>query len=247
MSCPANTSYAKSDEGGGLEFFSKIQMHCEVCGATEGGDLDAREGYVEFDITWGPNTFDGAIAELSVGILGYAVFAVNECGERTGLALATVNALGVLDGAEPCCDLYKYWVTVRSILPQGQTYQTFMVVPLTSIGALDVGWTATVNDYYPTVGGPVPAGVMGATVGAPVGPRPAPAPPPAVAPAAPGAPSAPAPSAPSGTRAPPSVTRDVLQQVSTTTQKKAQADHANGLKAMTTLFALAVSRACLLH
>jgi len=243
MSCPANTSYAKTDEGGGLEFFSKIQMHCEVCGATEGGDLDAREGYVEVDITWGPNTFDGAIAELSVGILGYAVFAVNECGERTGLALATVNALGVLDGAEPCCDLYKYWVTVRSILPQGQTYQTFMVVPLTSIGALDVGWTASVNDYYPTVGGPVPAGVMGATVGAPVGPRPAPAPPPAVAPAPSDGPSvtqAPA------TRAP---SQDVLQKVSeaeaTTTKKKAEADHANGLKAMTTLFALAVSRACL--
>lgn len=232
MSCPANISYAKTDVGGGLEFASKIQMHCEVCGATEGGDLDAREGHIEVDIAWGPNTFDGAIAELSVGILGYGVFAVNECGERTGLALATVNALGVLDGAESCCDLYKYWVTVRSILPQGQTYQTYMVVPLTAIGALDVGWSATVNDYWPQVGGPVPAGVMAQTVGEVSGPRPAPAPAP-----------------PSTTKAPaPSTTEeDLLQKATTPKKKRAEADHANGLRGMTTLFVLAVTRACLLH
>jgi hypothetical protein len=41
----------------------------------------------------------------------------------------------------------------------------------------------------------------------------------------------------------------VLQKQSTeeASKKKAQADHANGLQAMSTLFALAVSRACLLH
>lgn len=240
MSCPPNTTYAKGDAGGGLEFFSKIQVHCEVCGATQGGDLDAREGHIEVDIAWGPNTFDGAIAELSVGILGYGVFAVNECGERTGLALATVNALGVLDGAESCCDLFKYWVTIRSILPQGQTYQTYMVVPLTAIGALDVGWSATVNDYWPQVGGPVPAGVMAQTVGEVSGPRPAPAPPPATAPST------------TKAQAPSTTEEDLLQkasiaEASTKPKKKAAADHANGLKAMTTLFALAVTRACLLH
>merc|ERR1719478_1622952 len=107
---------------------------------------------------------------------------------------------------EPCCDLYKYWVTVRSVLPQGQTYMTYMVVPLTSIGALDVGWTATINDYWPVVGGPVPAGVVAATVGAPAaGPRPAPAPPPATAPPTPAPQPAPAPAplrTPTNTRAP---------------------------------------------
>jgi hypothetical protein len=59
-----------------------------------------------------------------------------------------------------------------------------------------------------------------------------------------------------GQTRPPSVSTAMKGQASTipgsdreasAKQKKAQADSANGLKAMTTLFALAVSRACLLH
>merc|ERR1711937_364156 len=72
---------------------------------------------------------------------GYAVYAVNECDERIGNALATVRALGIEPGTQSCCNSSIYKATIRMQLPVGATSQKFMVVPTVfSLGALDVGW-----------------------------------------------------------------------------------------------------------
>jgi len=111
------------------------------------GDIDSRAGHIAVQISWGPNTFDGIINELSIGILGYAVYAVDECGERKGKVLALIAALGIQEGTEHCCNKGMYEATVLSQLPDGVTNQSFMVVPVTSIGALDLGWvTSTIVD-----------------------------------------------------------------------------------------------------
>jgi hypothetical protein len=131
----------------------------QVCGGTvktELGDMDSRQGWIETTITWGPNSVDGKINELSIGILGYSVFATNECGEKIGNDLATVSALGIQSGTQPCCNTNMYEATVRSQLPYGVTKQAFMVVPLTSIGALDVGWATSEIVDGVWVGGPTP-------------------------------------------------------------------------------------------
>jgi len=142
MTCPVNRTAS-----GGLEVTQRVQMHCEVCGGVTSGDIDSREGQMEVQISWGPNTFKGVIDELSIGILGYAVFAVNECGQQQGNALATIAALGIQRGIQQCCETSVYGVSVSSQLPDGVTSQAFMVVPLTSIGALHAGWiTAAVVD-----------------------------------------------------------------------------------------------------
>jgi hypothetical protein len=126
----------------------KLQTHCQVCGGvtSEAGDIDYRAGYIEVKISWGPNSFDGIINELIVGILGYAVYATNECGEKQGGALATVAAKGVPEGG--CCEKAMYEETIFWEPPAGVSSQSFMVVPLTSIGALDVGWvTSAIYDF----------------------------------------------------------------------------------------------------
>jgi len=121
----------------------KMVMHCQVCGGKTSvlGDVDPRAGHIEVQISWGPNSFDGLINELGVGILGYAVYAVNDCGEKMGPVLATVTSLSVAQGTETCCEPEMYGATIVYQLALGQTSQSFMVVPLTSIGALDAGWT----------------------------------------------------------------------------------------------------------
>jgi hypothetical protein len=109
------------------------------------GDIDHRAGYIEVKISWGPNSFDGGIMEEDVGILGYAVYVVSDCGEKQGEALATIRALGVPAGG--CCDKTTYEATVLTET-YGLPTMAFMVVPLTSIGALDVGWvTPLVGDW----------------------------------------------------------------------------------------------------
>merc|ERR1711904_279473 len=126
----------------------KIVMHCQVCGGKTSvlGDVDPRAGHIEVQISWGPNSFDGVINELGVGILGYAVYAVTDCGEKTGQVLATVQSINV-GTTETCCEPEMYGATIVYQLALGQTSQSFMVVPLTSIGALDAGWvTAPVVD-----------------------------------------------------------------------------------------------------
>jgi hypothetical protein len=126
---------------------NKLNTHCQVCGGLTAdlGDIDHREGYIEVKISWGPNSFDGVINEEDAGILGYAVYVVSDCGEKQGSALATIRALGVSAGG--CCDKTTYEATVLT-----ETYgipaMAFMVVPLTSIGALDLGWvTPLVGDW----------------------------------------------------------------------------------------------------
>jgi hypothetical protein len=125
----------------------KFNTHCQVCGGVtaDAGDVDHREGTIEVKISWGPNSFDGVINEIGVGILGYAVYAVSDCGEKQGTALATIKALGVPEGG--CCEKRMYEATIMS-QTYGVTKQSFMVVPLTSIGAMDVGWvTIAIDDY----------------------------------------------------------------------------------------------------
>jgi len=131
----------------------KMVTHCQVCGGKTSllGDVDPRIGHIEVQISWGPNSFDGIIDELGVGILGYAVYAVNECGEKTGGVLETVRSLGVAQGTETCCEPEMYEVTIVSQLASGVLEQSYMVVPLTAIGALDAGFvTAPVVDNYPS-------------------------------------------------------------------------------------------------
>jgi len=157
MTCPVNSTI-ETNLGGGLEVNSQLQNHCEVCGGVTSGDFDSREGEMEVQISWGPNTFDGVIDELSSGILGYAVFAVNECGQQEGDALATIGALGIQQGTMNCCEEEMYWVTVRGQLPDGVTSLAFMVVALTSIGALPAGWiTSKVVDVAPPTVAPATA------------------------------------------------------------------------------------------
>jgi len=119
----------------------KMVAHCTVCGGKTSilGDVDPRAGHIEVQISWGPNSFDGVINELGVGILGYAVYAVTDCGEKTGQVLATVQSINV-GTTETCCEPEMYGATIVYQLALGQTSQSFMVVPLTSIGALDAGW-----------------------------------------------------------------------------------------------------------
>jgi len=72
--------------------------------------------------------------------LGYAVYAVDDCGEKEGGVLATVDSLDV-GPTETCCEPEMYGATITSVLGAGVTQQAYMVVPVTSIGALDAGWT----------------------------------------------------------------------------------------------------------
>merc|ERR1719191_2347591 len=137
LTCPTDNNVIGST--------GKIQTKCQVCGGvmSEYGDVDPRPGHIEVEISWGPNSFEGVINEQSVGILGYAVYAVNECGEREGTVLATVTAYDIQVGTQPCCEKGMYVATIQLTLPDGGTSKSFMVVPLTSIGALDVGWVTT--------------------------------------------------------------------------------------------------------
>jgi len=134
---------------------SKIHTHCQVCGGftPDWGDTDPRIGYIQVQISWGPNSFDGIIDEESAGILGYAVYVVSDCGERQGNALATVQSYGIKQGTENCCNQEMYGVNVALQLAYGVTRQAFMVVPLTSIGTLDVGWvTSPIVDEWDETG-----------------------------------------------------------------------------------------------
>jgi hypothetical protein len=126
-----------------LNRISMLQVHCQVCGGltSRAGDTDSRTGHMEVQLTWGPNMIDGVIDESAIS--GYAVYAANDCGERQGDALATITALGIPEGGEVCCNNELYQANVRSKLPDGVTSQSFMVVPLTSLGALDVGWVSS--------------------------------------------------------------------------------------------------------
>jgi hypothetical protein len=131
----------------------KIQTHCQIChGVTaEAGDTDSREGYIELTISWGPNVFDGVIDELTPGIFGYAVYVISECGGRQGQALATIPAIGIIPGMETCCNTKIYSSTVLTQVVPGATTTSFGVFPLTSIGAMDVGWvTSPIVDAVPT-------------------------------------------------------------------------------------------------
>ena len=67
-------------------------MHCEVCNGKTSADVNPLRGQIEALLSWGPNSFNGVIDEQSVGIIAYAVFAVDHCGLRSGQALATVAA-----------------------------------------------------------------------------------------------------------------------------------------------------------
>jgi hypothetical protein len=131
----------------------KLQTHCKICGGvvSDAGDTDSREGFIQVELFWGPNSFNGDIDEVNSGIFGYAIYTVNECNERQGTALTTVPAIGIGFGVESCCDVTLYKANVLAPLYPGVKSQAFMVVPLTSVGALDVGWvTDPVVDAVPT-------------------------------------------------------------------------------------------------
>merc|ERR1719265_1891720 len=149
-------------------------MLCRVCSQgyiSETGDVDLRPGYITVKIFWGPKVFDGVIDEVIGlpngvnGITGYAVYAVNACGERQGMALAAVTASGITSGTETCCDIHMYEATIITQLALGVTEQAFIVVPMTSIGSLEVGWvtspivdinnTATIPQASPSVARPM--------------------------------------------------------------------------------------------
>jgi hypothetical protein len=145
LSCPGDSSTIVKSQ--------KIQTHCQICGGVVSDtlDTDSREGFIEVEISWGPNSFDGIIDELGPGIFGYAVFTVNDCGERQGQALTTIPATGIGPGTESCCNTDMYKATIITPLYPGITSQAFMVVPLTMVGALDVGWvTSPIVDVVPT-------------------------------------------------------------------------------------------------
>jgi hypothetical protein len=145
LSCPGDSSTIVKSQ--------KIQTHCQICGGvvSDTGDSDSREGFLEVELSWGPNSFDGNIDETTVGIFGYAVYTVNECGERTGQALTTIPAIGIDVGTQSCCNTKLYKATIITPLYPGVTSQAFMVAPLTSVGAMDVGWvTSPIVDVVPT-------------------------------------------------------------------------------------------------
>ena len=106
----------------------QMVSHCQVCGGKVSilGDVDPRPGHIEVQISWGPNSFDGVINELGVGILGYAVYAVDDCGEKEGGVLANVDSLDV-GPTETCCELEMYGATITSVLGAGVTQQAYMV------------------------------------------------------------------------------------------------------------------------
>jgi hypothetical protein len=244
MQCPVNHT-TDASLGGGLEIMNKLQVHCKVCGGITSGDIEPEVGRLELDIWWGPSVFspdmvngvlgkDGEIDELKSGILGYGVFATDKCGMRTGPALATVNAMGIAEGSKSCCEIQLYHALIKYKLPEGYTSMRFMIVPLTDIGALEYGWTTIVipddgqgfSKYYGD------GGSFKTSTEEPESPSPPPPPPPP----------------PATTRRPVATTEaDLLTSVAAAeATKKANADHANGFKAMTALFAVAVS-ACLLY
>ena len=92
-----------------------------------------RPGHIEVQISWGPNSIDGIIHELGIGILGYAVYAVDGCGEKTGPVLASVTSLAVAAGTATCCDSEMYGATVTSVLGHFQYQQSYMVPSVAKI------------------------------------------------------------------------------------------------------------------
>ena len=92
-----------------------------------------RPGHIEVQISWGPNSFDGIIHELGIGILGYAVYAVDGCGEKAGSVLASVTSLAVAAGTATCCDSEMYGATVTSVLGHFQYQQSYMVPSVAKI------------------------------------------------------------------------------------------------------------------
>jgi hypothetical protein len=145
LTCPGDTSVMLTSQ--------KIQTHCQICHGVqhEDGDTDDRENFIEVALNWGPNVFGGIIDEVTPGIFGYAVYALSDCGNRQGSALATVPAIGIVPGMETCCNTKIYGTTILTQLAAGATSVTLGVYPLTSIGALDVGWTTSpIVDALPT-------------------------------------------------------------------------------------------------
>jgi len=202
---------------------SKLKVGCQVCGGitSQQGDIDSRVGRIEVEISWGPNILDGVVNEDV--IKGYEIYAVTSCRERTGVALAKILPLQGTPSTSSiqtgkCCDTAMYKANVISQLPPGVTSQSFMVVPLTSIGPLDAGWvTPEIDDF--AEGGQSNAAIPGKASSMQE----------------------------QGQSQDYQSQKDQNQEEASTKKKKAVADSANGLKTMTTLFALAVSRACLLH
>jgi len=165
LSCPYHDN-TTTWLGGGYEWDenSKIAVNCEVCdGLTSNfGDQDSRQGFMQVDISWGPNAYNGVINELDVGIIAYGVYAIDQCGLRSPQALAKVAADGIPAGSTACCDNMRYWTRINYQLPWGVTAQTFMVVPEISLGPLDIGWvSAKIQDaYYVGSAGTLPSGAV---------------------------------------------------------------------------------------
>jgi hypothetical protein len=138
-SCPA------SNVSNSLLVDNKLQQNCNICGGvTRTLDWDGRPGWMEFQLSWGPNVFNGAIVEDTPGIEGYAVYPINDCGEREGHALVTSIAYGIKEGQYDCCESTSYVANVLYNIPSYLTSQRFRVVPVTSIGPLDIGWETDV-------------------------------------------------------------------------------------------------------
>jgi hypothetical protein len=123
----------------------QLQQNCNICGGiTRTTDWDGRPGWMEFQLSWGPNVFNGAVVEDTPGIEGYAVYPINDCGEREGHALVTSYAYGIKKGQYDCCESTAYVANVLYNIPSYLTSQRFRVVPVTSMGPLDIGWETDV-------------------------------------------------------------------------------------------------------
>jgi hypothetical protein len=141
----------------GLLTTKQLQQHCTVCGGvTRTGDWDGRPGWMEFQLSWGPNSIDGVISEAESGIMGYGVYGISDCDERESEPLFTVAAYDIKKGDFTCCDDTTYVVNVLFFLPSYLSSKRFMVVPWTAIGPMDMGWTtsAIVDSIDTTIYGP---------------------------------------------------------------------------------------------
>lgn len=133
----------------GPDVIGEFRLRCQVCGLAPWRliDVDPRFGYLQLDLQFGPNAYDGQV--LEDGISGYAVFMTDQGGLRfSSDPVATVTRKqGSHHQSDYCCKDTLYTARVATQFPENVTRVMFEVVPITRAGPLPSGrLTAPVDD-----------------------------------------------------------------------------------------------------
>jgi len=124
----------------GPDIHGEYRLYCQVCGLAAWPlvDLDPRQGWLQLDVQFGPNTYRGQV--LEDGVSGYAVFMTDAQGHRLqGQPVATVNRQEGPHQSAHCCRETAYTARVAARFPANVTRVHFEVVPITRAGPLPSG------------------------------------------------------------------------------------------------------------